>query len=185
MELENEELFTAFLTHYLKDAAFDADAYLEQLIIHWGETGETTFTLNPEETASGLAETIPFSVKTRYFIRENGAEVPVDDPDEGFDTYRPVLCFTTAEAVETPAPAEPVPHSALNPLTLIRHRAGRTRRTLALLSGVSEETLERYEQPGFDLGQLPLATADAIAKALNVHAEDLLSCAPTAPRNLR
>ena len=144
MERENEELFTAFLTHHLKDAAFDADAYLEQLIIHWGETGETTFTLNPEETASGLAETIPFSVKTRYFIRENGAEVPV-----------------------------------------IRHRAGRTRRTLALLSGVSEETLERYEQPGFDLGQLPLATADAIAKALNVHAEDLLSCAPTAPRNLR
>lgn len=182
MELVNTERFLSFLKKNLKDPSFDADAYLERLIIHWGETGETTFTLPAEETLSGSEVTIAFSAKTRYFIRENGQEIPVEDLDEGYDTYRPVLEFTSDEPV---IPVEIPAQAHLNPMALIRHKSGKSLGLIAKLSGIRPEQLLAYEQPGYDMGSIPLADAAAISKALNVHAEDLLSFAPTAPRSLR
>lgn len=180
MEIINEELFTAFLQRHLKHADFDADAYLEKLIIHWGESGAEQFTLPPEETRSGHRATIAYAVKTRYFIRENGAEIPVEDLEEGYDIYRPALEFLPGEVEEPVEEAAQMP--PLSPLELLRYRAGKSLREVSLRTGVSEEELMRYEAPDFDTGSLPLATADAIARALNVHAEALLSCAPAAPR---
>lgn len=178
MEIENETLFQSFLSKHLAGTDYDADAYLERLIIHWGETGEEAFSLPAEETASGKTETIVFSVKTRYFIKEGGQEIPVEDLSAGYDIYRPVLVFNSDEAVEVTPTA---PQSFLNPLALIRHRAGRTLKSVSDASGVSAETLLEYEKPGYDMSSIPLGTAAAIAKALGVHAEALLSCAPTSP----
>ena len=45
MEFEQLERFTAFLKENLSAPDFDEDAYLERLIIHWGETGALHFTL--------------------------------------------------------------------------------------------------------------------------------------------
>lgn len=180
MEIINEELFTAFLKRHLKQADFDADAYLEKLIIHWGESGEERFTLRADETRSGAPAAIAFAAKTRYYIRENGQEIPVEDLDEGYDIYRPVLEFLPGEAEPEAEEAQPLP--PLSPLELLRYKAGKSLREVSLLSGVSEEELARYEVPGYDMGSIPLATAAAITKALNVHAEALLSCAPAAPR---
>ena len=53
MEFEQLERFTAFLKENLSTPDFDEDAYLERLIIHWGETGALRFTLSAEETVSG------------------------------------------------------------------------------------------------------------------------------------
>ncbi len=179
MEIEHAELFASFLRQHLKTAPQDIDAYLEQLIIHWGETGEETFSLHPEETVSGKAETIAFSVKNRYFIRENGQETPVEDLSEGYDLYRPVLEFTSDQST-TPAAVPPPAH--LNPIGLIRYKSGQTLKSVAAASGIRAETLLEYEKPGYPIASIPLGEAAALAKALNVHAEDLLSLAPTAPR---
>lgn len=180
MELENLDLFLSFLDQNLKREAYDADAYLEKLIIHWGETGLTTFSLDADETRSGQAETIAYAVRTRYFIKENGQEIPIEDLSEGYDLYRPVLCFTAGQAApEQPEP--PAPHTALNPLHLIRHKSGIPLRTVSEHTGIAPEELLQYEENGYPLETLPLGTAAAIAKALHVHAEDLLSCAPTMP----
>ena len=62
----------------------------------------------------------------------------------------------------------------MNPLHLIRHKAGRTLRSVSDATGIAPEELLRYEEPGYPLEALPLGTAAAIAKALRVHAEDLL-----------
>ncbi len=227
IEINNSELFHQFLEKHLKAATYDGDAYLEKLIIHWGETGEKYFTLPAEETVSGQEETIAFSAKTRYYIREGGKEIPIDDLSEGYDVekyftlpaeetvsgqeetiafsaktryyireggkeipiddlsegydvYRPVLEFTSAEAV---IPETLAPSATLNPIALLRHKSGRTLKAVCATSGLSPETLLEYEKPGFNVGQLPLATAAAIAKALGVHAEALLSCGPAMPRN--
>ena len=180
IEINNSELFHQFLEKHLKAATYDSDAYLEKLIIHWGETSEKYFTLPAEETVSGREETIAFSAKTRYYIREGGKEIPIDDLSEGYDVYRPVLEFTSAEAV---IPEVSAPSATLNPIALLRHKSGRTLKAVCAASGLSPETLLEYEKPGFDVGQLPLATAAAIAKALGVHAEALLSCGPAMPRN--
>ena len=51
MEVEHAELFVSFLRRCLKTPPEDPDAYLERLIIHWGETGRETFSLGAEETA--------------------------------------------------------------------------------------------------------------------------------------
>lgn len=180
MEIENIELFLSFLDKNLKNTPYDADAYLEKLIIHWGETGLTAYSLNGDETRSGQAETIAYAVDTRYFIKEGDREIPIEDLSEGYDLYRPVLRFT-GEA-PAPEPSEsPVPHAALNPLHLIRHKSGIPLRTVSEHTGIAPEELLRYEENGYPLETLPLGTAAAIAKALHVHAEDLLSCGPTMP----
>lgn len=181
MELLNTELFFSFLEKNLKNPAFDADAYLEKLIIHWGETGETTFTLPAEETVSGTDVAIAFAAKTRYFIRENGQEIPVEDLENGYDIYRPVLEFTSAEAV---VPIEIPVQAQMNPIALIRHKSGKSLGLISKLSAISPEKLLAYEKPGYDIGSIPLSEAAAISKALNVHAEDLLTIAPTAPKRL-
>ena len=56
MEVENLNLFLSFLKENLKAEEYDPDAYLEKLIIHWGETGRTSFSLNAEETRSGMSQ---------------------------------------------------------------------------------------------------------------------------------
>lgn len=180
MEINNSELFNTFLEKHLKADTYDSDAYLEKLIIHWGETGEEHFTLPAEETVSGAEETIAFSVRNRYYIFEGKKEVPVEDLSEGYDIYRPVLEFTSAESV---VPEEISPTALLNPIALLRHKSGRTLSTVSAVSGLTPETLLEYEKPGFNVGQLPLSTAAAIAKALGVHAEALLSCGPAMPSN--
>ena len=184
MEVENLDLFLSFLKENLKAEEYDPDAYLEKLIIHWGETGRTSFSLNAEETRSGAAATIGYEVRTLYFIRENGQEIPVEDLSEGYDIYRPVLRFSDAPASAAPED-KAAPHSAMNPLHLIRHKAGRTLRSVSDATGIAPEELLRYEEPGYPLEALPLGTAAAIAKALRVHAEDLLSCGPTMPAGRR
>lgn len=181
MELLNTELFFSFLKKNLKESSFDMDTYLEKLIIHWGETGETTFTLPAEETVSQADVSIAFHAKSHYFIFENGQEVPVENLENGYDIYRPVLEFTSDEAV---VPTEIPAQAHLNPMALIRHKSGKSLGLVAKLSGISPEKLLAYEQPGFDLGTLPLSEAALISKALNVHAEDLLTIAPTAPKRL-
>ena len=179
MEVEHAELFVSFLRRCLKTPPEDPDAYLEQLIIHWGETGRETFSLGAEETASGAPETIAFSVYNRYFIRQDGREIPVEDLSEGYDLYRPVLRFTSDASVPPEDSAVP---AHLNPIGLIRHRSGRTLRSVAQASGVDARKLIEYEKPGYPVASIPLGEAAAIARALNVHAENLLSCGPTAPR---
>jgi hypothetical protein len=179
IELEHEEHFRSFLQKHLKAREFDFDAYLERLITHWGETGEEVFTLPPEETASGEAVSLSFAVGRRYFIREGKKLVPVENLDEGYDTYLPVLSFPTDTAAE---PEETAPAPLLNPMALLRHRAGKSLRDVAERTGIEPETLIAYEQPGRDMGQMPLGDASKIAKALGVHAEALLTCAPAEPR---
>ena len=180
MEINNSALFNAFLEKHLRADTYDMDAYLEKLIIHWGETGEEQFTLSAEETLSGKAETIAFSVKTRYYIYEDGKEVPVEDLSGGYDIYRPVLQFFSSETVE---PVEIPPTATLNPIALLRHKSGRTLKSICAATNLTPEALLEYEKPGFDVGQLPLSTAASIAKALGVHAEALLSCGPAMPHN--
>ncbi len=183
MEIEHIEVLSSFLKVNLKALDFDEDAYLEKLIIHWGETGEETFTLAADETTSGKPEAIAFSVKTKYFIRENGEEIPIEDLSEGFDTYRPVLCFDAAAIpAAVPAPAVP-PHAPINPMEVLRYKCGKSLKDVSALSGVSVEQLKKYETPGYDMASIPLGTASAISKALNVHAEALLTCAPALPRS--
>ena len=184
MEVINLSCFETFLREQLKDPEPDTDAYLEQLIIHWGETGAETFTLPPEATRSGTGASLSYTAEARYFIREGGKEIPVEDLSEGYDVYYPVLVFHDSGSASVPA-AEPAPAPVLlNPLALLRHKSGRSRKTLALLSGVAEEKLAQYEQPDYDMRTIPLGEASDITKALNVHAEALLSCAPAAPRTL-
>lgn len=184
MEIINLSCFETFLREQLKDPEHDPDAYLEQLIIHWGETGSETFTLPPEATKSGTGASISYTAENRYFIRENGKEIPVEDLSEGYDVYYPVLVFHDSGAASAAA-AEPAPAPVLlNPLVLLRHKSGHSRKALALLSGVEEEKLAQYEKPGYDMRTIPLGEASDITKALNVHAEALLSCAPAAPRTL-
>ena len=178
IEVQHSELFRAFLQKHLREKNFDGDAYLEKLIIHWGETGETFFALPPEETVSGEEVCLPFSVQSRYYIREGGQEIPVEDPEEGYDLFRPVLVFTTGEAAPR---REEIPVGKLNPIALLRHKTGRTLHAVSDATGIAPEELLRYEAQEFDVGQLPLATAAAIAKALGVHAEALLTCGPAMP----
>lgn len=180
MEFEQLERFTAFLKENLSAPDFDEDAYLERLIIHWGETGALHFTLSAEETVSGAPSHIAYTVDNRYFIREDGKEIPVENLDQGYDLYRPVLRFLGP--TETPEEESAIVGRALNPIALIRHKSGKTLKSVSALSGIDPEIILSYEKPDCDIGSLPLATAAALAKALNVHAEDLLSCAPTMPR---
>ena len=180
MEFEQLERFTAFLKENLSTPDFDEDAYLERLIIHWGETGALRFTLSAEETVSGAPAHIAYTVDNRYFIREDGKEIPVEDLDQGYDLYRPVLRFLGP--AETPEEESSTGGRALNPIALIRHKSGKTLKSVSALSGIDPERILSYEKPDYDIGSLPLSTAAALAKALNVHAEDLLACAPTMPR---
>lgn len=180
MEIIHSELFNAFLDKHLRADTYDPEAYLEKLIIHWGETGKEFFTIPAEETVSGKAETIAFSVKMRYYIFENGEMLPIEDLSEGYDLYRPVLQFTSSEPIE---PTEIPPAAHLNPIALLRHKSGKTLRSVCDATDIAPETMLEYEKPGFNTGSLPLSTAAAIAKALGVHAEALLSCAPAMPRN--
>ena len=182
MELQNPELFLSFLKKNLNSADFDGDAYLEKLIIHWGETGEASFTLDAGETLSGQPETIAFCVDTIYYIREGREKVIIEDLSEGYDGYDFRLRFTSDASV---IPEDIPIDRKISPLGLIRHKSGKTLRSISEVTGIDPETLLAYEQPTFDIGSLPLHTAADIAKALNVHAEDLLHCAPTAPRSLR
>ncbi len=182
MEIEHIEVLSSFFKANLKALDFDEDAYLEKLIIHWGETGEETFTLPADETISGKPEAIAFSVKNRYFIRENGEEIPIEDLSEGFDTYRPVLCFDK-QAIPAPIPNTTSPHAPINPMEVLRYKCGKSLKDVSAASGVSIEQLQEYETPGYDMASIPLGTASAISKALNVHAEALLTCAPALPRN--
>ena len=168
MEFEQLERFTAFLKENLSTPDFDEDAYLERLIIHWGETGALRFTLSAEETVSGAPAHIAYK------------EIPVEDLDQGYDLYRPVLRFLGP--AETPEEESSTGGRALNPIALIRHKSGKTLKSVSALSGIDPERILSYEKPDYDIGSLPLSTAAALAKALNVHAEDLLSCAPTMPR---
>ena len=85
MEFEQLERFTAFLKENLSTPDFDEDAYLERLIIHWGETGALRFTLSAEETVSGAPAHIAYTVDNRYFIREDGKEIPVEDLDQAME----------------------------------------------------------------------------------------------------
>ena len=183
MEIEHLDVFSAFLKQNLKTSDYDEDAYLEKLIIHWGETGETTYLLPAEETVSGQPEVIQFSTKTKYFIRENGEEIEVEDLDEGYDVYRPILVFDP-DALPAPLPEEqPVPpHSAINPMEVLMYKCGKSLKDVAAVTSIPTETLEAYMTAGYDMASIPLGQADAIAKVLNVHAEALLSCAPAAPR---
>lgn len=185
MEVINTSYFEAFLNEQLAEPHHDTDAYLERLIIHWGETGETSFTLPPEDTKSGTGASITFTAERRYFIREGGRDVPVEDLSEGYDVYYPVLVFHDSGSASPAAAKKDAPaQTLLNPLALLRHKSGRSLKALALISGVGEEKLARYEQPNYDMRSIPLGEASDITKALNVHAEALLTCAPAAPRTL-
>ena len=68
----------------------------------------------------------------------------MEDLSEGYDLYRPVLRFTSDASVPPEDSAVP---AHLNPIGLIRHRSGRTLRSVAQASGVDARKLIEYEKP--------------------------------------